>query len=153
MILMGVPFLLLVPQLVGHTAHLAHDVTEQPCRSWFSAPAVSQGAASCLAPYLRKALEGNWELEMQGDGYPTQVPDPLITGGPATKGGTSFITPPHGWPGYKRRDFVHHPPHPCHHVQSSPCFGSKPCRFRAASVSQIEAFIPSGRALFHPRTA
>ena len=94
MILMGVPFLLLAPQLVGHTAHLAHDVTEQPCRSWFSAPAVSQGAASCLAPYLRKALEGNWELEMQGDGYPTQVPDPLITGGPATKGGTSFIPPP-----------------------------------------------------------
>ena len=54
---------------------------------------MSQGVASCLASYLRKALEGNWELEMQRDGYPTQVPDPLITGGPATKGGT-FIHPP-----------------------------------------------------------
>lgn len=60
--------MLLAPQVAGCTVHLAHDVTGQPCRSRFSFPAVSQGAASCLAPYLRQALERSWELEMQGGG-------------------------------------------------------------------------------------
>ena len=68
MILMWVPGLLLAPQVAGRTVHLAHDVTGQPGRSRFSFPAVSQGAASCLAAYLRQALEGSWDLEMQGDG-------------------------------------------------------------------------------------
>ena len=90
---------------------------------------------------------------MQGDGYPTQVPDHLITGGPATKGGTSFITPPTRVAQLQKAGLRSSPPPPRHHVQSSPCFGSKPCRFSAASVSHTEAFIPCGRALFHPRTA
>ena len=64
---------------------------------------------------------------MQGDGYPTQVPDPLITGGPATKGGTSFITPPHtGGPATKGGTFVHPPPTPATMCRAAHVLGQSP---------------------------